>query len=361
MRVHLKPVEDQIIVITGATSGIGLVTAKMAAKRGARLVLVGRDEKALRDIETDIRRDGGEAIFVVADVADEDAMMAVAETALREFGGFDTWVNNAGVSIYGKVRGHAAGGPAPAVRDQLLGRGDRLPHRRHPSAAPRRRADQSSAASCRTGRSRCRRLTARPSTRSRASPTRFRMELEAEGAPVSVTLIKPAAIDTMFEEHARSLTNAEPLNPPPVYAPELVARAILHAAEHPTRDLIVGGAGKLISLSERVAPRLTDRIMEALMPGLQNAGGPLRRSSDNLYHGFRGGRERSGRHALVREHSAYTTAAMHPLATVAAVAGLGVLAAAVIGGGRYASPPESQQVVRSEHLMAGIRRASAKR
>ena len=136
----------------------------------------------------------------------------------------------------------------------------------------------------------------------------FRMELEADGAPVSVTLIKPGAIDTMFEEHARSLTNAEPLNPPPVYAPELVARAILHAAEHPTRDLIIGGAGKLISLSERVAPRLTDRIMEALMPGLQTAGGPLRRSSDNLYHGFRGGRERSGRHALVREHSAYTSA-----------------------------------------------------
>jgi len=143
----------------------------------------------------------------------------------------------------------------------------------------------------------------------------------------------------MFEEHARSLTNAEPLNPPPVYAPEVVARAILHAAAHPTRDLIVGGAGKLISMSERVAPRLTDRIMEAMLPGLQKAGGPLRRSSDNLHHAFRGGRERSGRHALVREHSAYTTAAMHPLATVAAVAGLGVLAAAVIGGGRYVSRP----------------------
>ena len=104
MRVHLKPVEDQIIVITGATSGIGLVTAKMAAKRGARLVLVGRDEKALREMETDIRRDGGEAIVVVADGADDDATMAVAETTLRESGGFDTWINNAGVSIYGKVQ-----------------------------------------------------------------------------------------------------------------------------------------------------------------------------------------------------------------------------------------------------------------
>lgn len=338
MRVHLKPVEDQIIVITGATSGIGLVTAKMAARRGARLVLVGRDEKALREVETDIRRDGGEAIFVVADVADEDAMMAVAETTLREFGGFDTWINNAGVSTYGKVQdtpledqrrlfetnywGVVIGSRIAATHlsrhgGALINLGSVLSDRSIPLQA----------AYCASKHA------------VQGFTNAFRMELEAEGAPVSVTLIKPAAIDTLFEEHARSLTNAEPLNPPPVYAPEVVARAVLHTAAHPTRDLIVGGAGKLISLSERVAPRLTDRIMEAMLPGLQKAGGPLRRSSDNLHHAFRGGRERSGRHALVREHSAYTTAAMHPLATVAAVAGLGVLAAAVIGGGRYASRP----------------------
>jgi len=336
MRVQLKPVEDQIIVITGATSGIGLVTAKMAAKRGARLVLVGRDETALRNIETEIRRDGGQAIFVVADVADQDAMMAVAETALREFGGFDTWVNNAGVSIYGKVE-------ETPMEDQrrlfetnywgvVIGSRVAATHlRRHGGALINLgsvlsdRAVPLQAAYCASKHA------------VKGFTNSFRMELETEGAPVSVTLIKPAAIDTMFEEHARSLTNSEPLNPPPVYAPELVARGILHAAEHPARDLIIGGAGKLISLSERVAPRLTDRIMEALMPGLETAGGPLRRSSDNLYHGFRGGRERSGRHAVVREHSAYTTAVMHPLATAAAVAGLGMLAAAVIGSGRSAS------------------------
>jgi short-subunit dehydrogenase len=338
MRVHLKPVEDQIIVITGATSGIGLATAKMAARRGARLVLVGRDEKALRDIETEIRRDGGEAIFVVADVADEDAMMAVAETTLREFGGFDTWINNAGVSIYGKVEKTSMEDHRRLFDTNYWGIviGSRIAatHLRHHGGALINlgsilsdRAVPLQAAYCASKHA------------VKGFTNGLRMELEADGAPVSVTLIKPAAIDTMFEEHARSLTNAEPLNPPPVYAPELVARAILHAAEHPTRDLIVGGAGKLISMSERVAPRLTDRIMEAVLPGLQRAGGPLRRSGDNLYGAFRDGRERSGRHAIVRESSLYTTAVMHPLATAAAVAGLGVLAAAMMGGSRYASRP----------------------
>jgi short-subunit dehydrogenase len=310
----------------------------MAARRGARLVLVGRDEKALSDIETGIRRDGGEAIFVVADVADEDAMMTVAETTLREFGGFDTWVNNAGVSIYGKVQ-------ETSMEDHhrlfdtnywgiVIGSRIAATHLRHQGGALINvgsvlsdRAVPLQAAYCASKHA------------VKGFTNGLRMELEADRAPVSVTLIKPAAIDTLFEEHAKSLINAEPLNPPPVYAPELVARAILHTAEHPTRDLIVGGAGKLISLSEKVAPRLTDRIMEALLPGLQSAGGPLRRSGDNLYGGFRDGRERSGRHTIVREHSLYTTAVMHPLATAAAVAGLGLLAAAMMGGSRYASRP----------------------
>src|SRR4051794_29374648 len=255
MRVHLKPVEDQIIVITGATSGIGLATAKMAARRGARLVLVGRDEKALRDIETEIRRDGGEAIFVVADVADEEAMMAVAETALREFGGFDTWVNNAGVSIYGKVEETSMEDHHRVFDTNYWGVviGSRIAAthlRRHGGALINigsvlsDRAIPLQTAYCASKHA------------VKGFTDGLRMELEADGAPVSVTLIKPGAIDTMFEEHARSLTGSEPFNPPPPYAPEVVARAILHAAGHPVRDLVVGSMGKLMSLSEKLAPRL---------------------------------------------------------------------------------------------------------
>ncbi|MFY2084685.1 short-chain dehydrogenase, partial [Achromobacter xylosoxidans] len=70
----------------------------------------------------------------------------------------------------------------------------------------------------------------------------LRMELRQLGAPISVTLIKPASIATKFTEHARNYMDAQPDLPPPIYAPELVAEAILHAAQTPVRDLFVGGA-----------------------------------------------------------------------------------------------------------------------
>src|SRR5215210_9402740 len=103
MAVNLKRVRDQVIVVTGASSGIGLATARMAARRGARLVLNSRDEADLEQAEQQIRAEGGQAIRVAGDVADFDAMRRLADAAVREFGGFDTWINNAGVSIYGRI------------------------------------------------------------------------------------------------------------------------------------------------------------------------------------------------------------------------------------------------------------------
>ena len=101
--MKLKKLADQVVVITGATSGIGLVTARMAAKRGAKLVLVARTESALCSLAEELRESGAEAIYVKADVGVENDVKAVRDAASTEFGGFDTWVNNAAVSIYGKV------------------------------------------------------------------------------------------------------------------------------------------------------------------------------------------------------------------------------------------------------------------
>lgn len=103
MRVSLKPIDEQVMVITGATSGIGLCTAFMAAERGAKLVLVARSEDTLQDLVTQIRVNDGEAIYVVADVADRNQVEDVAEAALNKFGRIDTWVNDAGVSSYGRL------------------------------------------------------------------------------------------------------------------------------------------------------------------------------------------------------------------------------------------------------------------
>src|SRR5438067_10697535 len=103
MKAQLKPLAEQVIVITGASSGIGLTTARMAARRGARVVLTARNEEALQQLADEISASGGEAAYFAADVADEEALRQVAETAIARFGGFDTWVNNAGVSIYGQL------------------------------------------------------------------------------------------------------------------------------------------------------------------------------------------------------------------------------------------------------------------
>ena len=109
MNFKLKALGDQVIVVTGASSGISLSTARMAAKRGARLVLAARSENALRELTNELTRDGGEAVYVVADVSQQADVQKIARTAKECFGGFDTWVNNAGTGMYGKLEESANG------------------------------------------------------------------------------------------------------------------------------------------------------------------------------------------------------------------------------------------------------------
>src|SRR5690349_16827560 len=103
MKLQLKPLNEQVVVITGATSGIGLTTARLAARRGAKVVLAARSGSDLRQLTDEIRKAGGQATYAVADVASESEVRGIAQEAIRAFGGFDTWVNNAGVSVYGEA------------------------------------------------------------------------------------------------------------------------------------------------------------------------------------------------------------------------------------------------------------------
>lgn len=103
MKPNLKPLRDQVIVITGAGSGIGAATARMAASRGAKVVLAGRQEEALQQVAQEIGQDGGTAICVAADVGVQDDHDRILAQAVERFGRVDTWVNNAGVSIYGTL------------------------------------------------------------------------------------------------------------------------------------------------------------------------------------------------------------------------------------------------------------------
>src|SRR5687767_13985961 len=330
MGLKLKKLDEQVVVITGASSGIGLVTAREAARRGAKLVLAARAEDALRLLAEEINAQGGEAIYVAADVGRESDVRRIAEAALARFGRVDTWVNNAGVSIYGKILdtpvedmrrlyetnfwGVVYGSlvAAEVLRQRggaLINVGSTVSDR----AIPLQGVYSSSKHAV------------------KGFTDALRMELEEEGAPVSVSLVKPAAIDTPYTKHAKNLMEKEPAVPPPVYAPEVVAEAILHCAETPERDVFAGGGGNELSMMDKYAPRLGDKVMETFMFDAQKLDEPARpRGDGGLYEASGELKERSGDDYRVMESSLYTKASLHPLLTCTLIAGAGLAAAALL-------------------------------
>ncbi len=165
----------------------------------------------------------------------------------------------------------------------------------------------------------------------------LRMELEDEGVPVSVTLIKPAQIDTPFVPNARNYLSSEPQHVPLVYAPDAVARAILHAAENPVRDVFVGGGGRVVAALGHIAPGLTDRFMErTIIPGTPTGRPPRRpRDRSNLDTATGELSERGNYGGFVQKRSLYTEARLHPVAAGAILAGTSFLLSRWLGGGGH--------------------------
>ncbi|WP_100337034.1 SDR family oxidoreductase [Hymenobacter chitinivorans] len=329
MNLRLKPLDQQVIVITGASSGIGLVTARMAARQGAAVVLAARNAEALRELATEINSQGGQALAVPTDVGREEDMRRLADAAIDEFGGFDTWVNNAGVSIFGYCDEVSIPDMKRMFDTVYWGAvyGSRL-------AVAHYKQRGIAGALINTGSFFGDRATPVQSTYCAAKHAlhgwtdALRMELEMEKAPVSVTLIHPGRIDTPYNEHAQSYYQHQVAHRGMVYPPEAVAEAILFAAAHPKRDLYVGVQAKILKMLGDFAPRIMDKVMEALTPpGQVDPKRPSRNPETSaLYHAGYGLHERGSHEGWFRTRSLYVKAQKQPWLATLAVAGVGTAA-----------------------------------
>jgi short-subunit dehydrogenase len=322
MTPELKPVEQQTMVITGATSGIGLATAQAAAARGAKLVLAARNEEVLRRVVDEITAKGGEATYVVTDVSKRGDIEHLSETAIARYGHYDTWINNAGLGLWGRLEEVSdedhrqifdinfwgvVYGSTTAVR-HLKSRGGAL-------------INLGSVASDFAFP-----LQGMYSTTKHAIKgftDALRRELKDEGAPISVTLIQPAAIGTPFALHAKNYTEREAKLPPPVYAPESVAETILFAAEHPRRALHVGGAGKVMGIFSRLTPKLVD-VASSMMIKSQLKNEPKTSRPNSLWEAGEDGSVRGDQKGI--RPSVYTAGEVHPTATAILFGAIGVAA-----------------------------------
>ena len=282
MKISLKPLKQQVIVITGASSGIGRATARQAARRGARLVLAGRNRHALEQLADELKSQGAEVVTVAADVGIQDNHQKIVDAAMSAYGGFETWVNNAGVSIFGKLEDVAIEDNRQLFETNFWGVV-------YGSLAALTQLRQTGGALINIGSEVSDRAVPLQGMYSASKHAikgftdALRMELEADEAPVSVTLIKPASIDTAFVEHAKNYLDVEPQLPAPIYSPNAVAEAILYAAEHPMRDVYVGSASKMMSSIGQRMPSVADKLFGSKLIRAQRSNRPAGPRHDALW------------------------------------------------------------------------------
>ena len=255
-----KPINEQVVVITGASSGIGLCTAESAARQGAKVVLASRSEETLDEVVSRITAAGGEAIWVACDVGRRSDVEAVAQAAVSRFGRIDTWVNNAGLGIFGRLE-QVSEQDARRLFDTnywgvVNGSLVALPHlRRNGGALINVGSEVSEAAVPMIGMY----VASKHAVKGFTDVLRIEVE-EVDGAPVSVTLIQPTATDTPFPQNARNYMAEEPKLPNPMIEPQRVADAILKAAVKPTRAIKVGAMAKVNTAVAKYAPGIGDKM-----------------------------------------------------------------------------------------------------
>lgn len=250
-KTRMRAISEQVIVITGATTGVGRATANLAAERGAKVVICSTEEEELRALTEELRQKGGEVRFIIADVTRMKDLLKIKEEALTSFGRVDTWVNNAGTSLYGYLMDTSLEDERKLFEINFWGTrmGCQIAvecMKESGGTIINLGSEVSVASQPLLG------IYSASKNAVKAITDALRSELRDRNIPIEVTLIRPTAIDAPFAEHAGTC-----------------AEEILKNAENPQRDVYVGGPAKLSAILDTFFPQVKDMVSETRMKDLR--------------------------------------------------------------------------------------------
>lgn len=407
MKPKLRPIHDQVAVLVGANSGIGLETAMTMAEKGARVVIVGRSQEGLNEalervrshaeasrIERMYDTNGGrraataaessafastemggapvatmedQVIALEGDITDFEQMRSVAEQVVQRFGRIDTWVNVAAVSEWALFEDTSPDEFRRIIEVNLIGQAYGAM-----AALPYLRQQRGGAlifVSSVAGRVPIPYQSAYNASKHGLIGLieTLRLELKHTDAPVSVTNIVPASMNTPLFDKARTKLGVEPDPIPPIYDAKMVAKAITYAATHPVRELIVGDAGYMLTFMRRLAPTMTSNFMGATGFRQQRSSEPKSaQAPDNLYEHISGYNKVSGDYGeRTMRVAPLTWLSTHPRARAAIYGGLLALLGGLVGwqivkeraqrrrSWRYRLPRQARMISKQVRVSAG--------
>lgn len=257
-----KSLQDMVVVITGASSGIGRTTAHAFAKQGATVVLAARSEASLRDAATECEQQGGKALIVPTDVTDEAAVNALAQQARDAFGHVDVWVNDAAVILFGRFTEAPSDAYQHVIETNLFGtiHGARAALRLFQDQGHGTLINIASVESKIGVPYASAYAISKHGIRALSECLRQEMAL-VHAKDIHICAILPATIDTPLFQHAANYTGFAAQAMPPVYAPERVAQTVLNCVRRPRREVAVGGASRMFQTLHALMPAVAERMM----------------------------------------------------------------------------------------------------